>query len=318
MIVGRFAPSPSGRMHLGNIFTALLVWLDVRQVGGRLILRVEDLDRQRCSDDKARQLLADLQWLGLDWDEGGLQPAYCQSRRTEYYQAAFARLQAAGLVYPCFCSRAERLAAAAVAAPHLGENVQSGFCPCRALTAAEQTAKIAQAGRRQPAWRVRVPAEEVRLLDDNMGEYEENLAADCGDFIIRRSDGVFAYQLAVVVDDGEMGVNRVVRGRDLLSSAPRQIWLHKMLGYQPPDYCHVPLLLAPDGKRLAKRERSLDMGALRGRYTAPQLIGGLAWLAGLQPEPRPVWPQELVDNFSWAQVGNRDITVTDFIPNILL
>lgn len=310
MIVGRFAPSPSGRMHLGNVFTALLAWLDVRQAGGRLILRIEDLDTQRCSLAKAEQLLADLQWLGLNWDEGGLKPAYCQSRRTEHYQAAFAKLQSAGLVYPCFCSRAERLANNLLSAPHLGENMQAGSCSCRSLAVSERAEKMS-AESRKPAWRVCVPAEEVRLLDDNMGEYWENLATDCGDFIIKRSDGVFAYQLAVVVDDATMGVNRVVRGRDLLNSTPRQIWLHKMLGYPPPSFAHVPLLLAADGKRLAKRERSMDMSALRQRYTAPQLIGALAWLAGLQPEPRPVEPSELIDNFSWAQVGSRDIVVED-------
>lgn len=308
MLVGRFAPSPSGRMHLGNIFTALLVWLDVRSNNGRLILRIEDLDPQRCSWEKAAQLVDDLQWLGLDWDEGGLQPEYCQSRRGEHYRAVFARLEAAGLVYPCFCSRAQRLAASA---PHLGENSQADCCPCRNLSAAERRERLA-AGQ-AAAWRVKVPAERINLQDNNLGEYSENLAADCGDFIIRRSDGVFAYQLAVVADDAAMGVNRVVRGRDLLSSAPRQIWLHRVLGYAPPSYCHVPLLLAADGKRLAKRDASLDMGSLRRSCTAPQLIGGLAWLAGLQPSPRPASPRDLVGAFSWARVRKADILLNDLL-----
>lgn len=142
-----------------------------------------------------------------------------------------------------------------------------------------------------------------------MGEYVENLALDGGDFIIKRSDGVFAYQLAVVVDDAAMGVNRVVRGRDLLSSAPRQVWLHRQLGFAPPQFCHVPLLLAADGKRLAKRERSLDMGALRASCTAPQLVGWLAWLAGLQPEPRPQHPKQLIAGFDWQLVPKDDIVV---------
>ncbi len=306
MLVGRFAPSPSGRMHLGNVFTALLVWLDVRSSKGRLILRIEDLDQQRCSWEKAAQLVDDLQWLGLDWDEGGLKPEYCQSRRTGYYQAVFARLDAAGLVYPCFCSRAQRLAALA---PHLGENSAAEVCPCRNLSFAEQQERLSQG--LAAAWRIKVPAERVGLRDGNFGEYSENLAADCGDFIIRRSDGVFAYQLAVVADDAAMGVNRVVRGRDLLNSAPRQIWLHRVLGYPPPSYCHVPLLLAADGKRLAKRDASLDLGSLRQTCTAPQLIGGLAWLAGLQTEPRPCSPRDLLASFSWARVRQADILLND-------
>ena len=260
---------------------------------------------------KAEQLAADLQWLGLDWDEGGLEPEYCQSQRTAHYQVAFDKLAAAGLVYPCFCSRAERLAVASVSAPHLGENTSVQSCPCCNLSTAEQAEKIASG--RRPAWRVRVPDEEVRLLDDNMGEYRENLAADCGDFIIKRSDGVFAYQLAVVVDDALMRVNRVVRGRDLLSSTPRQIWLHRMLGSEPPSFCHVPLLLSAEGRRLAKRDHSLDMEALRQRYTAPQLIGGLAWLAGWQSMPRPAWPQDLLAGFDWQQVGREDILLNGLL-----
>ena len=168
MIVGRFAPSPSGRMHLGNVFTALLAWLDVRQAGGRLILRIEDLDTQRCSLAKAKQLLADLQWLGLNWDEGGLKPAYCQSRRTEHYQAAFAKLQSVGLVYPCFCSRAERLANNLLSAPHLGENMQAGSCSCRSLALSERAEKMS-AESRKPAWRVCVLHAAPDLAAQNVG-----------------------------------------------------------------------------------------------------------------------------------------------------
>ena len=304
MIVGRFAPSPSGRMHLGNIFTALLVWLDVRQVGGRLILRVEDLDRQRCSDDKARQLLADLQWLGLDWDEGGLEPAYMQSRRTAYYEEAFRELEAKGLVYPCYCTRSERMAASA---PHRDDGAVVYSGKCYHLTEEEREA-LERSGRR-PAWRVRCPDMEVALEDGNCGPYAENLARECGDFIVRRSDGVFAYQLAVVVDDALMGVNHVVRGRDLLYSAPRQAWLHKVLGYEPPRFFHTPLLLAPDGRRLAKRDYDLDMGALRERYTAEELTGLLACYAGLLDRPEKVTGKELVPQFSWAKVTKNDVVV---------
>lgn len=301
---GRFAPTPSGRMHLGNLLTALLAWLDVRSVGGELVLRIEDLDTQRTSGAYAQQLMEDLRWLGLDWDEGGLKPAYMQRHRTAYYEHAFHILEEKGLVYPCYCTRSERMAASA---PHRddGSVVYSGRCS--RLTVAEQM-ELECSGRR-PAWRVRCPSLEVAVEDGNCGTYTEQLARDCGDFIVRRSDGVFAYQLAVVVDDALMGVNHVVRGRDLLCSAPRQAWLHKVLGYEPPKFFHTPLLLAPDGRRLAKRDRDLDMGVLRGRYTAEELIGLLACYAGLLERPEKVTAKELATQFSWAKVPKNDIVV---------
>ena len=202
---GRFAPTPSGRMHLGNLLAALLAWLDARSGGGELVLRIEDLDTQRTSPEFARQLMDDLRWLGLDWDEGGLEPDYMQSRRTAYYEEAFRVLEEKGLIYPCYCSRTERMAASA---PHRedGAVVYSGRC--FHLTDAER-AELERQGRR-PAWRVRCPDRAVTVEDGNCGTYTENLARDCGDFIVRRSDGVFAYQLAVVVDDALMGVNHAV------------------------------------------------------------------------------------------------------------
>jgi glutamyl-tRNA synthetase len=154
-----------------------------------------------------------------------------------------------------------------------------------------------------------VPDEVISVQDGNWGVYQENLTRDCGDFLVRRSDGVCAYQLAVTVDDGLMGVTRVVRGRDLLSSTPRQIWLHRALGFQPPRYFHTPLLLAPDGRRLSKRERDLDMGALRARYTPEELVGTLAALAGLQDEPHPAAARELIGAFSWEKVRKRDVSL---------
>ena len=214
-VKGRFAPTPSGRMHLGNLLSALLAWLDVRSVGGELVLRIEDLDTQRTSPDLALQLMDDLRWLGLDWDEGGLEPEYMQSRRTACYEEAFRVLDGKGLVYPCYCSRTERMAASA---PHRDDGAVVYSGKCFRLTELER-AELERQGRR-PAWRVRCPELTVALEDGNCGPYAENLARDCGDFIVRRSDGVFAYQLAVVVDDALMGVNHVVRGRDLLCSAP--------------------------------------------------------------------------------------------------
>ena len=303
-VKGRFAPTPSGRMHLGNLLAALLAWLDVRSAGGRLVLRIEDLDTQRTSPEFARQLMDDLRWLGLDWDEGGLEPAYMQSRRTAFYEEAFRVLEAKGLIYPCYCTRSERMAASA---PHRDDGAVVYSGKCYRLTGGEREA-LERSGRR-PAWRVRCPDMEVALEDGNCGPYGENLARDCGDFIVRRSDGVFAYQLAVVVDDALMGVNHVVRGRDLLCSAPRQAWLHKVLGYEPPRFFHTPLLLAPDGRRLAKRDHDLDMGALRERYTAEELTGLLACYAGLLERPEKVTGKELVPQFSWAKVTKNDVVV---------
>ncbi len=305
-IRGRFAPSPSGRMHLGNLFSALLAWLDVRSLGGELLLRLEDLDPDRCRADHAVRLADDLRWLGLDWDLGwqpdGSAEDYRQSARTAFYADCFAHL--GDLVYPCYCTRRELLAASA---PHPGDGARVYDGRCRALTP-EQRRAYEQAGRR-PAWRVRVPAEVVAFTDGSYGPQREDLATDCGDFIVRRSDGVYAYQLAVAADDGAMGIDRVVRGRDLLSSTPRQLWLMDRLGYRRPAYCHVPLLCAPDGRRLAKRDRDLDMGALRARHGPEEVVGRLAWLAGLRERPDPVRPEALAASFSWDRVGTEDRVV---------
>lgn len=301
---GRFAPTPSGRMHLGNLLSALLAWLDVRSSGGRLVLRIEDLDTQRTSREFAAQLMDDLRWLGLDWDEGGLENAYMQSCRTACYEEAFRALEEKGLIYPCYCSRTERMAASA---PHRDDGAVVYSGKCFHLTAAER-AELERQGRR-PAWRVRCPDLNVTVEDGNCGIYTENLARDCGDYIVRRSDGVFAYQLAVVVDDALMEVNHVVRGRDLLCSAPRQAWLHEVLGYPPPRFFHTPLLLAPDGRRLAKRDHDLDMGALRERYTAQELTGLLAFYAGLLDSPQSAQARELIPLFTWAKVPKNDVVV---------
>ena len=290
MVVGRFAPSPSGRMHLGNVFSALLAWLSVRSAGGKMILRIEDLDPDRCRPEYAAQLRRDLEWLGLDWDEEQTP----QSQRTEAYAEAFARLD----TYPCYCSRNELHAASA---PHASDGAVIYAGTCRDLTAAERAAKT-----RRPAWRVRVPDEEVSFVDGLQGEVRENLARECGDFILRRSDGVYAYQLAVTADDGAMGITRVVRGWDLLSSTPRQIWLLEQLGYPIPTYCHLPLLISPDGRRLSKRDRDLDVGVLRQETTPEAVTGFLAHTAGLLAKPEPVHPRDLIPLFSWDRVGTQD------------
>ena len=297
MLTGRFAPSPSGRMHLGNVFSALLAWLSVRSRGGRMILRMEDLDPDRCRPEYMETLRDDLDWLGLDWDAEQTP----QSRRTDAYRAEFEKLSQLGLVYPCYCSRAELHAASA---PHASDGTAIYAGTCRNLTPEERAQKT-----RRPAWRVRVPEEEISFHDRLQGDYTENLARDCGDFIVRRSDGVYAYQLAVVTDDAEGGVTEVVRGRDLLSSSTRQIWLQRTLGFPEPECCHVPLLVAPDGRRLSKRERDLDLGALRQLYTPEELLGKLAALANLQPEAAPVRAWELVSRFSWDCVPCDNIEI---------
>ncbi|MGN8968818.1 tRNA glutamyl-Q(34) synthetase GluQRS [Intestinimonas sp. HCP28S3_D6] len=298
---GRFAPSPSGRMHLGNLFSFYVAWLDARSVGGKVVLRMEDLDPDRTGERWIGHIVEDLRWLGLDWNEGygvgGPDGPYCQRERTALYDAAFEQLRAQEAVYPCWCSRAQRLAASA---PHPGEERDLGHCPCRDLSRAEREARAMV---KAPAWKVALPHEAVRFRDLIQGEQAFDLARDCGDFVIRRADGVYGYQLAVTVDDALMGVTRVVRGRDLLDSAARQIWLMEQLGYHAPVYAHVPLLLAPDGRRLSKRERDLDMGALRERFSPGslhQLLWNLLPLSDHRVEGQ---------DFSIDKVGKEDIYI---------
>lgn len=306
---GRFAPTPSGRMHLGNVLCGLIAWLSARSVGGQMVLRIEDLDRQRCSRAYADQMEEDLLWLGLDWEEGGSKggphPPYYQSQCDEIYAQAFTKLEEMGLLYPCFCSRAELHG---VNAPHLsdGRTVYAGTC--RNLTPQQREEK---AKRRPPAIRVQVPDETISFQDGHYGTYIENLQKECGDFAVRRFDGVYCYQLAVVVDDARMGITQVVRGSDLISSTPRQLYLYRLLGLPAPSFAHIPLLTAPDGRRLSKREKDLDMGVLRSKFSAPQLIGKLAYLSGLIDRPEPVTGRELLPIFSWDQLKREDIFVPD-------
>lgn len=310
-VKGRFAPSPSGRLHLGNILCCLLAWLSARQGGGRVVLRVEDLDTARCPRRYARQMEEDLRRLGLDWDEGpgagGANGPYYQSERTGLYQAALEKLTEMGLVYPCFCTRAELHAASA---PHRedGQAIYAGTC--RRLTAAEAAEK-SRGALRPPSLRLRVPEEDIAFADGHMGRYRENLARECGDFLLRRSDGVFAYQLAVVVDDAAMGVTEVVRGADLLSSTPRQLYLYRLLGLTPPRFIHFPLLLAPDGRRLSKRDADAGLDSLRGRITAEALLGKLARLAGFHPSGEPAAAAALLTEFSWEAVPKEDIRLPE-------
>ena len=308
-VVGRFAPSPSGRMHLGNVFSCLCAWLSARSQGGRIVLRIEDLDDRCKRPELAAQLIDDLAWLGLEWDEG----PYYQHDRLDLYEAALHQLQDTGLTYPCFCTRAELHAASA---PHASDGTPIYRGACRGLSAEEIAHRSAL---RAPATRLRVPTVDdladdvVEFVDRTYGAQCEALATECGDFLVRRSDGVFAYQLAVVVDDAAMGVTEVVRGCDLLGSTPRQIYLQHLLGLPTPHYAHIPLLMSPDGRRLSKRDRDLDLGELRARFGTPEaLLGWLAGQTGIAPDTTPRSAEQLAEHFSWdvIRAHRENITVT--------
>ena len=288
--VGRFAPTPSGRMHLGNVFAALIAWLSVRSRDGEMVLRMEDLDTQRTSGEFARQLREDLRWLGLDYDR----ETPPQSQRSAVYDGYFDRLQDMGLLYPCYCTRSQLHS---VNAPHLSDGTYVYPGTCRKLTPEQRAAM-----NRAPAWRVMVPDRQWRFTDRVQGEYRLNLKKECGDMVVRRADGVYVYQLAVTVDDGEAGVTEVVRGMDLLSSAPRQMYLQELFGFPHPEYGHVPMLLAPDGRRLSKRDRDLDLGQLQKWVSPEAVIGTLAFSAGLIDRREPISARELAKEFSWSKL----------------
>ncbi|MDC0713703.1 tRNA glutamyl-Q(34) synthetase GluQRS [Stigmatella sp. ncwal1] len=286
---GRFAPSPTGRLHLGNARSALLGWLQARAASGRFLLRVEDLDRSRCRPEYVDELMRDLEWLGLGWDE----PPLFQSERDSVYRAALEQLEREDLVYPCFCTRAE--IARAASAPH-GLSDEGPRYPgtCARLSLAERTER---ARTRPPAYRFRAQPGEVHFEDGLQGTYAQDVSAAVGDFVVRRNDGVASYQLAVVVDDAATRITHVLRGDDLLSSTPRQLQLYTALGLSAPRFFHVPLVLGEDGKRLAKREGAFALAELRQRGLAAEPVLGLlaAW-SGLG-DGGPLGLDELVYRF---------------------
>ena len=294
-LVGRFAPTPSGRMHLGNVFAAMVAWLSVRSRGGALVLRMEDLDTQRTSDEYAETLRQDLKWLGLDWD---LETAP-QSKRSDIYDHYFEILREKGLLYPCYCTRSQLHS---VNAPHLSDGTYVYPGTCRNLTAEERAAFD-----RSPSWRLEVTDRVWQFTDLCQGAYQQNLSTDCGDFVVRRADNVYVYQLAVTVDDGEAGVTEVVRGMDLLSSAPRQMYLQELLGFPHPTYGHVPMLMSPDGRRLSKRDKDLDLGVLRQRMRPETLLGILASSAGIIDRNVSISAAELSREFKWENLRKEDI-----------
>ena len=289
-VVGRFAPSPTGRMHAGNVFAALTAWLVAKSQGGRIVLRIEDLDAERSKPVYIDAVQRDFEALGLTWDEG----PYFQHDRTEAYRAAYDELRERGLVYPCFCTRADLHAASA---PHRGEKpVYPGTC--RHLSDGERAVRAQQ---RMPAQRLIVPDREVAFVDQVQRSYAQNLVADCGDFLVQRSDGAFAYQLAVVVDDAAQGVTSVVRGVDLLCSTPQQLYLQELLGLPHPVYAHIPLLVAERDRRLSKRDRDAALDALLARFKTPEaVIGHIAGITGLAPTCDPATPEELLATFDLA------------------
>ena len=262
-------------MHLGNLAACLLAWLDIRKLAGRLIFRMEDLDPERSSAEFAQNIASALTRLGLSWDEGYPAAGYSQGERTALYEDVFGQLLRKDMLYPCYCSRSERLAASA---PHPGEQRSDPGCKCRHFSAAQRR-ELEAAGRR-PAWKIKVPDKTISFTDGHYGSFSENLA-ESGDFIIKRSDGVFAYQLAVSFDDMDMGIDRVVRGRDLLSSTARQIWLISELGGTAPQYCHAPLHVTDGSRKLSKRFGDLNTDALLERYSPEELLGYIAGLLGI-------------------------------------
>lgn len=282
------------------------------------MLRIEDLDPQRCKLDYALQLEDDLRWLGLDWDEGGTENRgscgpYLQSQRSEIYEDFLERLRKTGLTYPCTCTRADIMA---TQAPHEsdGRIVYKGTCrpaniPVIASNAVRASVPDGSPSGLSAATRLYVPDKAITFTDGHYGAQSVNLATHCGDFILRRKDGAWAYQLAVVVDDALMGITEVVRGRDLLLSASQQLYLYDILSLNAPEFIHFPLLCNEAGQRLSKRDKSLDMGELRQTYTPEQIIGRIAYFAGQTDCIEPMNAQELLKLFEWDKVPVQDIVI---------
>lgn len=299
---GRYAPSPTGALHLGNIRTALCAWLQSRLANGTFLLRIDDLDGPRVRPGAFEQIIDDLKWIGLNWDEGpligGCCEPYTQSERIACYEVAFETLRDAQKIYPCFCSRQDiaRLASA----PHEGQTVTRYPGTCRDLSENELAVIRRRRGSRLPAWRFRVPSELVEMDDEVVGKSFQHVERELGDFVIRRGDGVFSYHLAVVVDDGLMGVTDVVRGSDLLESTPRQILLQRELGLPIPRYWHVPLMRDAAGRRLSKRDGSESVAAWR-----------------LAERSQAMLIRHLLDSLGWCEhVGVN--TVSDLLHNLTL
>lgn len=299
-IRSRFAPSPTGRMHLGNLWIAFLNWLWTRQRGGKIILRMEDIDRDRCRKEYEEGILEDLSWMGLDFDEGpegiySYGPAV-QSRRYDIYDSILSAMEKKDHIYPCYCSRSR--IHQVLSAPHEGEARPVYDGHCRNLTPEERESMT-----KNPCWRVRMEESTISFTDLFYGTITRTLKAGADDFVVRRADGLVAYQLAVSIDDGEMGITHVFRGNDLLDSTPGQAWLIQKLGYQVPAYGHLPLLVDTRGIRLSKRQKGITVRELRNRGLRPEdLTGLLLHLAGGLPELRPVSLKEALEDFPFEKL----------------
>jgi glutamyl-tRNA synthetase len=298
--VGRLAPSPTGAQHVGNARTYLIAWLSARSRGGRVVLRIEDIDSPRVKPGAAEQACDDLRWLGLDWDEGPV----VQTARLPLYQKALERLQAQELVYPCTCTRSDvEQAASAPHAEHEGP-VYPGTC------AGRRAADAAGLRDRPFSWRFRTGAHSPDFVDGFRGITQVNLREAGGDFVVWKSAGTPAYQLAVVVDDAAQGVTEVVRGDDLVPSTPRQLLLYQALGLQPPRFFHVPLVVGTDGRRLAKRHGDTRLSALCAKGVRPEaLLGLLAWSCGWLERSEPISARELVGRFCWETIPHTPLVL---------
>ena len=290
-LIGRLAPSPTGKQHLGNARTFLIAWLSCRSRGGEVLLRVEDIDSPRVKPEATQQIFDDLRWLGLTWDG----TPELQTHRLPIYEAYLRRLQERELVYPCTCTRSDILAAAS--APHLEHEG-----PAYPGTCAGRNVSDARSLDRPYAWRFRV-SESSTFEDGFLGETFIDLEKVGGDFVVWKSANAPAYQLAVVVDDALQGVTEVVRGDDLVPSTPRQLLLYRAFGWEAPRFVHVPLVVGPDGGRLAKRHGDARLSAFRDRGMASEtLLGWLAWSCGWLKEPTPVSAEELIPRFDLRRV----------------
>jgi glutamyl-tRNA synthetase len=300
-VVGRLAPSPTGAQHVGNARTYLIAWLSARSRGGRVVLRIEDIDSPRVKAGAAEQSLEDLRWLGLDWDG---EPVV-QTHRLPLYEAALKRLQECELVYPCTCTRTDVERSAS--APHQEHEgpVYPGTC------AARRVADAAGLGEQPYCWRFRVGERTPAFVDGFRGPTRLDLRQLGGDFVVWKSSGTPAYQLAVVVDDAEQGVTEVVRGDDLVPSTPRQVLLYETLGWTPPRFVHVPLVVGTDGRRLAKRHGDTRLAALREAGERPEsLVGLLAWSCGWLDRAGPATAGSLVKRFCLKAVPPRPFALT--------
>ena len=309
MVHGRLAPSPTGFLHIGNAWAFWMAWLAARSRSGLVTLRMEDIDPARSRTEYTEAILHDLRWLGLDWDAGpdcgGPAPPYLQSLCGSFYEDALARLRAAGLVYPCYCTRKELRAIAG--APHVDDAGAPYPGTCRDRSP-EEHARFAAQGKAF-SWRLRCPLDQLWHFDDAVQGPQTMTLGHCGgDFALCRSDGVFAYQLAVVVDDMRMGVTQVVRGMDILSSTPRQCYVYTVLGGNVPQYAHLPLVLDHSGERLAKRHAALSLHALRDAGVRPEaVLGLLAVTAGFVDSYRPLAAGELLEGFSLEGITNAPL-----------